>query len=57
MLIGNQQTQVEKTQNHFTYQGTGTRTTFACTYSDNAVLVFLNGIKDDAMPGLLRRKA
>ena len=45
MLIGNQQTQVEKTQNHFTYQGTGTRTTFACTYSDNAVLVFLNGIK------------
>ena len=45
MLIGNQQTQVEKTQNHFTYQGNGTRTTFACTYADNAVLVFLNGIK------------
>ena len=45
MLIGNQQSSVEKTQNHYTYQGNGTRTTFACTYSDNAVLVFLNGIK------------
>ena len=45
MLIGNQQTQVEKTQSHYTYQGNGQRKIFACTYSDNAVLVFLNGIK------------
>ncbi|MEK9694122.1 MAG: hypothetical protein VW270_00080 [Candidatus Poseidoniales archaeon] len=43
-FIGNQPS-VERLQEHKVYSGDGTRRAFGVQYEDNAVLVFMNGIK------------